>query len=138
MIARLSHHLDIGLCRPDELGRCKKLINGDELVLGPCQQQHWNAELGEIELSPQSHESSFGDLILLEQLLDDLKIIGSWQIDGPGIPSAEALFELTAAVRIHIGCKLKHTTNVIATNCRSPKLEHAMSEYSTATLRSLK
>ena len=122
MIARLSHHLDIGLCRPDELGRCKKLINGDELVLGPCQQQHWNAELGEIELPPQSHESSFGDLILLEQLLDDLKIIGSWQIDGPGRPSAESSSSLRGLhpYGVQVGCKLKHVTNVIGPNRRSP------------------
>ena|SRR6516162_8028488 len=117
MIARLGHRLDVRLCCADEPGRRKKLIHGDELVLGSRQQQHRNAELGEIELPPQSYESSLGDLIFLEQLLDHLKVIGSRQIDGPGIPLAEAFFELTPAVRSHARCKLKHATNVIATNC---------------------
>ena len=57
MIARFGHHLDVRLCCADEAGRRKKLIGGDELVLGPRQQEHWDAELGEIDPTSQGHKS---------------------------------------------------------------------------------
>jgi hypothetical protein len=89
-----------GFC-PDEIADRKGLPGWRDIVVGGRQKKDRAPDRLQIELPAKPHEFAAGKLVSVKELLDDLEIIGSRQIDRSTVPIPKSLQNL-GSIFIHL------------------------------------
>jgi hypothetical protein len=91
--------------------RREDLLRRHHLVVARGEQEHRAPHLGKIYPLAECDEPAGSQPILLEQLLDHLQVIRAGQIDGPGVPVAEASLQSFERGRIDSVGRLQKMVN---------------------------
>ena len=93
MPARCGGSLDRAVPGIDEMRGREDLFRRHHVVIAGREQKQRTSHAGEIDWAAQDLEAAASQPVFLEQLLDDLQVVGARQIDGPCVPLVKTGFQ---------------------------------------------